>query len=124
MVTEARRAYNREYYLANRARLLAESKARYEANPHAKVQRAAAWRKTLWQFIRQQKEGKICARCGFSDPRALDFHHREGADKEVRIAKILGKGWGTARILEEMAKCDVLCANCHRILHAEVRDAL
>jgi hypothetical protein len=27
MVTEARRAYNREYYLANRARLLAESKA-------------------------------------------------------------------------------------------------
>lgn len=51
----------------------------------------------------------------------LDFHHKDLALKSYNIAAMargkLGEG-KKKRILEEIAKCDVLCANCHRKLHA------
>jgi hypothetical protein len=122
MVTEARRAAQRRYYVANRERLLAQSKARYDANPLAKALNASKRRQLLRAFIREQKEGKTCARCGFSDPRALQFHHRDPALKEVTVGVVWAKGWSVERIAAEIAKCEILCANCHSILHAEERD--
>jgi hypothetical protein len=119
MVTEARRVYQRQYYLANREVHLAKSKARYDANPAAKAQRAEVRRQLLRAFIRQQKEGKCCLRCGFSDSRALDIHHRDGTTKETTLAQALHRAWSIKRMAREIAKCDLLCANCHRILHAE-----
>ena len=44
----------------------------------------------------------------------LEFHHRDQFDKEFNIYEALRNGWGKKRILEEVNKCDVLCANCHR----------
>jgi hypothetical protein len=70
-------------------------------------------------FIQQQKVGLSCKRCGNSDARVLDFHHLDKNSKELGVSYIHTKGWGNARILREIAKCEVLCANCHRILHWE-----
>lgn len=62
-----------------------------------------------------------CIRCGFSDPRALDFHHRNPEEKDSNISGMVVRKRSMGVILEEIQKCDVLCANCHRIHHAEER---
>lgn len=121
---ERKRAYRRAFYLANRERLLAQAKARYDADPESKKRRDAERRQELRRFIRAQKEGKSCAECGFADPRALDFHHRDSTLKEFDLSVAWQKGWSKKRIAAEIAKCDIICANCHRILHAGERDEL
>jgi hypothetical protein len=52
-----------------------------------------------------------CVDCGESDPLVLEFDHV--ADKNFSIARGLrSRSWEA--VLKEMAKCDVVCANCHR----------
>jgi hypothetical protein len=52
-----------------------------------------------------------CVDCGESDPVVLEFDHLE--DKSFNIAKGLrDRSW--AALVDEIAKCDVVCANCHR----------
>lgn len=69
------------------------------------------------------KRGRTCQNCGESHPAALVFHHRDPATKqfEVSIRSMAGKT--EAEIETEIAKCDVLCANCHRKLHWEETNA-
>lgn len=64
--------------------------------------------------IRKQSECKIC---GFDDWRALVFHHRNPEEKEYLISAMCY--YPNETIQKEMNKCDILCANCHRILHHE-----
>jgi hypothetical protein len=66
---------------------------------------------------REVRDGLSCSVCGESDPATLDFHHRDPSQKTAELSKLLKHGL-TARALSEMGKCDVLCANCHRKLHA------
>lgn len=66
-------------------------------------------------------EDHPCRRCGFSDPRALDFHHREPDQKVKSVSRMITDRTDIGIIFEEIEKCDVLCSNCHRILHAEER---
>lgn len=56
-----------------------------------------------------------CIRCPEDDPACLQFHHRNAATKCFEIAQGNKK---STRVLEmEIAKCDMLCANCHSKLH-------
>ena len=57
-----------------------------------------------------------CIYCGETELVCLDFHHHDPKQKEFRLAEYHRKG--IKRILNEIAKCDVVCANCHRKLHA------
>ena len=63
--------------------------------------------------------GGECQDCGGKFPEAVyDFHHLDPTEKEAGIAALTSdKGWG--KILEELDKCVLLCANCHRIRHRE-----
>ena len=55
-----------------------------------------------------------CIRCGETNPVVLDFDHRDEKDKKYGISNMITSyNWDT--ILSEIEKCDVLCANCHRI---------
>lgn len=55
-----------------------------------------------------------CADCGQRFPRfVMDCDHREGTTKTLEISK--GLLVSEARLRTEMDKCDVVCANCHRI---------
>lgn len=61
--------------------------------------------------------GGICMRCGGVFPRCIyDFHHRDPSTKVDAISNLLGK---PKMLKEELKKCDLLCANCHRICHFE-----
>jgi hypothetical protein len=72
-------------------------------------------------FVQQQKVGLSCKRCGISDARVLDFHHLDKSSKDRGLSYAYSQGWSNERIVREIAKCEVLCANCHRILHWEER---
>lgn len=104
---EACRAANRRSYKRTKER----NKQKYR-------DRAKARKEKIRRLIRSAKQGKACIRCGFNDWRALDFHHREGERKELGVSYMANAGWGKYRILSEIAKCDIICANCHRIGHS------
>ena len=72
-------------------------------------------------FVDSLKEE--CAVCGFSDKRALDFHHKDQELKKFKISDRVKAGTPIRILLEEIKKCSVLCANCHRILHYTVAEA-
>ena len=55
-----------------------------------------------------------CADCGQRfPPCAMDFDHRDPTMKRYGVTRMVGRA-GTTRILAEAAKCDIVCANCHR----------
>ncbi len=67
-------------------------------------------RKMLWQYKCTQQ----CIVCGENDPIVLDFDHLDRADKKDEICDMVKAGTSWENILKEIAKCQVLCANCHR----------
>jgi hypothetical protein len=46
-------------------------------------------------------------------PECMDFDHRDGTIKIATISQMIGRQFD--QILAEIAKCDLICANCHRI---------
>ena len=52
---------------------------------------------------------------------ALDFHHEDPTTKEGNVHRFVSNGQ-FAKVYEEIKKCIVLCANCHRIHHWEDRE--
>lgn len=60
--------------------------------------------------------GCIIPDCGETEMACLDFHHL--GDKDKTISQM--RGMSDKRVLEEIAKCIVLCANCHRKVHAGI----
>jgi len=59
-----------------------------------------------------------CVRCGEDDFSCLDFHHMNPKIKDNTISRLLANGSTKERILDEVSKCIVFCANCHRKFHA------
>jgi len=67
-----------------------------------------------------QVKHKSSLQCKYGDEddyACLDFHHRDPTKKEITISKAIDAGWSRERILKELEKCDVVCANCHRKIH-------
>ena len=95
--------YSRKYYEANKEKVKALSKT----NRAVGKARWSAFKCTL-----------KCTKCGFNHPAALDFHHVNPAEKENLVSKMVANGCYAAA-MEEVQKCIVLCANCHRIHHYE-----
>lgn len=58
-----------------------------------------------------------CEKCGLKDHRVLEFHHRNSTEKDFTISEAYYNRVGIVKIMEEIKKCAILCANCHRILH-------
>lgn len=59
------------------------------------------------------KESSGCADCGVNNPIVLDFDHLK--DKKYNISRMIHDGFSWAAIKKEISKCEVVCANCHRI---------
>lgn len=55
-----------------------------------------------------------CCDCGITDVRVLTFDHVND-DKEFGVAQGIQNAYSWERILREMEKCEVVCANCHMI---------
>jgi len=71
-------------------------------------------RRTLSETIRKIKEETPCADCGKNYPYyVMDFDHLE--DKSFGISDAINRRRKSLKaVLEEIAKCEVVCANCHR----------
>lgn len=82
---------------------------------HADAIRIASRKRKVGQKLQIDaiKLAKGCADCGYAvNPAALEFDHANG-NKEANVSRLIGSTW--TRILAEIDKCDVVCANCHRI---------
>jgi len=97
----------RKHYLENKA-VVIERAARLRLRP---------LRDPL--LVSQVKAASACTDCGNKDPRVLDFHHV--GPKDFAIGSANAKRFTLARVQAEIKKCILLCANCHRIRHAEER---
>ena len=88
--------------------MTAEEKAHFNAYC---VQR---WRDRKLTAI-EYKGGK-CESCGYDKcPDVLEFHHLDPSQKEASWNKM--RLWGKEKLLTELDKCAILCANCHRETH-------
>lgn len=76
-------------------------------------------RKKVRQMAIDYKGGR-CENCGYDRcAEALEFHHRDSSGKDFSISnKGYTRSW--IRVKEELDKCDLLCANCHREIHAQI----
>lgn len=55
-----------------------------------------------------------CIDCGgIFPPECMDFHHRDPKQKVMSIGQNIKLG--LSRLIAEIEKCDIICANCHRI---------
>ena len=106
---------------ARRASQRAASAKWYARNPEKQVAANAKRRAEIIEWWRALKATLKCEECGESHPDCLDFHHNNPAEKEMCLYQIGSRGWGKKRILEEVAKCRVLCSNCHRKFHSKIR---
>lgn len=69
-----------------------------------------------FEKLRDLKDGQRCMDCGHPFRHfQLDYDHRPDEEKVDAVARLCsaGKAWKT--ILAEIAKCDLICANCHRL---------
>jgi hypothetical protein len=62
---------------------------------------------------------KSCLNCGISDVRVLDFDHIDPLTKSFSIARAIADITSWDKILIEIDKCQILCANCHKIKTAQ-----
>ena len=97
---------------------LAYQRKHYRKHRQQVISKVAERKKKMRRWFQNYKRGLECNRCGFGNSAALDFHHL--SDKEAELSQVSDLGWGRERIMKEVAKCEVLCANCHRIEHAPV----
>jgi hypothetical protein len=104
---EKRKAYHKE-----------QSRKHYEANREAVIQKTIDKKKAFKAEWKEYKATLACTKCGFAHSAALDFHHEDPSKKEANIHRLLSNGQH-AKLREELKKCIVLCANCHRIHHYE-----
>ena len=81
--------------------------------------RKHAVREKAREYVLNYLSTHPCESCGENDPRVLEFHHERG--KEYPISLMTNGGYPIHRIQEEIDKCKVLCANCHRRLTIQER---
>lgn len=89
----------------------------YKANDETRAYYRELQRAKYARQVRMAYEilsSSACAKCGNTDIRVLDFHHRNPAEKHDRLSAMYGKV-SDATLLAEINKCEILCSNCHRI---------
>src|SRR5688572_14475061 len=92
--------YDAAWYQSNKAKRRAKVQADRLAH--------AAWLDTL-------KEGKPCADCGRVYPSyVMEWDHLPGTQKALVMANTRRCAYSKKRILAEIEKCELVCANCHR----------
>jgi len=91
------------------------SSEHYLRNREARIAAATKRNKEFRSSWAEYKATLACTNCGFSHPAAIDFHHPPGT-KTYAVRDLVQKR--SLRLLKaEIAKCIILCSNCHRIYH-------
>ncbi len=100
---EDQKAYARAHYQANKAVYAARARA------HTTKQR-----RLIREYVNMVKSVE-CMDCErYYGPHIMDFDHRPDEEKSFTIGAALSEGYPLRAVQEEIKKCDVVCANCHR----------
>lgn len=75
----------------------------------------------ITQWFKDYKSTLVCKECGESNSDCLAFHHVDPATKKATVASMVRSKSSKQEILDEIAKCVVLCSNCHLKRHGEKR---
>jgi len=94
-------------------------KRTYRDRAQYNIQAVAKRRRKIKQMAIEYKGGK-CMICGYDKfACALDFHHLDESKKSFDLStKGLTRSWEKTK--NEIDKCVLVCANCHREIHANV----
>ena len=103
-----RQSYQANHYLAYRDTYLVRAKLR-----HHRVR--SEYRANMLQYL----SDKQCCICGENDVRVLEFDHIDPKAKSFSISQAVKLGRSWSEVIEELKKCRVLCANCHKRHTAE-----
>ena len=88
------------------------TQSHYKRNKQLYLDRNARTYTKHRELVRQAKS-RPCADCGIQYPYyVMDFDHRDGSSKEFALNSVTRMP--KQAILREIAKCDVVCSNCHR----------
>lgn len=102
---EQQKRWNDRYY--------AKNKAKYRARNHR-------YRARNKKYMKDYLATHPCVDCGNTDVRVLDFDHVRG-EKNNNVTTLAHTAGSLTRVIAEIDKCDVRCANCHRIATHERR---
>jgi hypothetical protein len=97
---ECNREYQAKWYSENRDKQ--KTRVREKNNKYNTQKR-----EYVWNYMLEHP----CVECGETDPRVLTFDHVDPADKKYTIASM--RSYPLTSVKREIAKCRVLCANCH-----------
>lgn len=90
----------------------AASKRHYYNNKQSYLDKNKQYRLHIRKFIIDFKENVECVDCGVKYPYyVMDFDHLE--DKKFNISYLAATG-RIGKLKDEIAKCEIVCANCHR----------
>lgn len=95
--------YRRRYYQANRDKAI---KYALQSNKKKKEQSRL--------YVLEYLKTHSCVDCGENDPIVLEFDHRNPKEKNRNISNLILAKVSLKKLREEIEKCDVRCANCHR----------
>lgn len=104
---ECDRNFQQQWYRKNKERLVNKAKIsnkRNNANMHI--------------FMLDFLQGKSCLRCGEDNILVLEFDHLK--DKKFQLSSMANRSKN--QVIEEISKCQILCANCHKIKTHEQRN--
>lgn len=97
---ECHSEYRKQHYLSNKEKYIKKAKINNQKSVDAFV-----------EFMKDKK----CVDCGNDNPIVLEFDHRE--DKLANVSTLV-RG-SLKKLHEEIAKCDIVCSNCHKIRTAK-----
>lgn len=96
----------REWYQKNKAKHIS-----YVRNRDKKIK----------DWLKDYKKSLRCEVCGENHPACLDFHHINPKEKEFALGRV-NKFLSIKMLQNEIAKCRVLCSNCHRKIYWNERN--
>lgn len=102
MCKPCRRAYEKQRHLI-KPKEYAEKAARHQAK------KVIINREIIWEAINNS-----CVDCGLIDPIVMEFDHRPDEEKKYQIGQMVNGTYSIETLKAEIAKCDLVCANCHR----------
>lgn len=102
--SEDQRSYAKDHYLSNKE--LYKKRARENTQRYIERNRV---------YVNSLKEKSGCTDCLVKFPHyQLDFDHLSGFEKYKDVSRLVNSGCSIKKLDEEIRKCQVVCANCHR----------
>jgi hypothetical protein len=100
----------------HRVRTRRQHRVRLTSRPERPVKNERHRSRWRWHLdLLNQLRDVPCSDCGERyAPCAMEFDHRDASQKVQGVTRMIGRA-SIERILAEVDKCDIVCANCHRV---------